>query len=146
MNQMNSVGHPRFWSAILDDIFRIAHVGEFTRLQRTGVPMPAQQPSPNSKLPKALVTGATSGIGRAVALQLAQDGFNVMVHGRDAARGAQTVKEITDKGGQASFVVADFNSPAEIQRLAKDIGEIDVLVNNAGFAAWGPTAELDIAT
>ncbi len=68
------------------------------------------------------------------------------MHGRDAARGAQTVKEITDKGGQASFVVADFNSPADIQRLAKEIGEIDVLVNNAGFAAWGPTAELDIAT
>ena len=53
------------------------------------------------------MTGATSGIGRAVALQLARDGAEVLVHGRDAARGAETVREITDAGGKASFVAAD---------------------------------------
>jgi NAD(P)-dependent dehydrogenase (short-subunit alcohol dehydrogenase family) len=52
----------------------------------------------------ALVTGATSGIGRAVALLLVRDGPEVIVHGRDAARGAETVAEITAAGGKASFV------------------------------------------
>src|ERR1700687_1233951 len=90
---------------------------------------------------KALVTGRTSGIGRAVALKLAVDGFEVLVHGRDAERGAQTVKEIERSGGKARFLAADLGSPAEIRRLAEQAGDIDVLVNNAGFSAWGATAE-----
>jgi NAD(P)-dependent dehydrogenase (short-subunit alcohol dehydrogenase family) len=47
----------------------------------------------------ALVTGATAGLGRAIALQLARDGAEVVVHGRDAARGADTVEVITAAGG-----------------------------------------------
>src|SRR4030088_1549025 len=95
---------------------------------------------------RTLVTGATSGIGRAVAVKLATDGFEVLVHGRDAERGAQTVKEIERSGGKARFLAADLGSPAEIRRLAEQAGDSDVLVNNAGFSAWGPTAELDVAT
>src|SRR5207244_3753575 len=41
---------------------------------------------------------------------------------------------------------ANLDNPADIRRLAKEVGDIDVLVNNAGFSAWGPTAELDVAT
>jgi NAD(P)-dependent dehydrogenase (short-subunit alcohol dehydrogenase family) len=94
---------------------------------------------------RALVTGGTSGIGRAVALQLARDGAEVLVHGRDAARGAQTVQEITTAGGKASFVAADLGDPADVQRLANDVGEIDILINNAGIARFAPTAEFDAA-
>src|SRR6476646_4240660 len=94
---------------------------------------------------RALVTGATSGIGRAVALQLARDGAEVLVHGRDAARGAETVQEVTDAGGKASFVAADLGEAADAQRMASDVGDVDVLINNAGIALFGPTAEFDVA-
>src|SRR5690242_15538049 len=93
---------------------------------------------------RALVTGATSGIGRAVALQLAQNGAEVLVHGRDAFRGAATVKDITTAGGQASFVAADLADAADVQRLAIEVGAIDILINNAGISRFGPTAEFDL--
>jgi NAD(P)-dependent dehydrogenase (short-subunit alcohol dehydrogenase family) len=94
---------------------------------------------------RALVTGATSGIGRAVALQLARDGAEVLVHGRDAARGAATVGEITAAGGKACFVAADLTDAADVQRLARDVGEVDILINNAGISVFAPTAEFDVA-
>jgi NAD(P)-dependent dehydrogenase (short-subunit alcohol dehydrogenase family) len=94
---------------------------------------------------RALVTGATSGIGRAVALQLARDGAEVLVHGRDAARGAQTVKEITHSGGKARFVAADLGYAAEVERLTGDVGDVDILINNAGIALFGATAEFDVS-
>src|ERR1700716_1298346 len=92
---------------------------------------------------RALVTGATSGIGRAVALQLARDGAEVVAHGRNAERGAEKVQEITAAGGQASFVAADLTDVADVQWLASEAGDIDILINNAGISAFGPTAEFD---
>jgi NAD(P)-dependent dehydrogenase (short-subunit alcohol dehydrogenase family) len=94
---------------------------------------------------RALVTGATSGIGRAIALQLARDGAEVLVHGRDAARGAETVAEITSSGGKASFIAADLSDVADVQRLASDAGDVDILVNNAGIAVFRATGEFDVA-
>jgi NAD(P)-dependent dehydrogenase (short-subunit alcohol dehydrogenase family) len=94
---------------------------------------------------RALVTGATSGIGRAVALALARDGAEVLVHGRDAGRGAETVQEIVAAGGKASFVAADLGDPADVERLARDAGDVDILINNAGIALFAPTAEVDVA-
>ncbi len=93
---------------------------------------------------RALVTGATSGIGRAVAMELARDGAEVLVHGRDAARGSETVEEITASGGKARFMAADLTDPADVRRLADEAGDVDVLVNNAGISVWGPTADFDV--
>jgi NAD(P)-dependent dehydrogenase (short-subunit alcohol dehydrogenase family) len=90
----------------------------------------------------ALVTGATSGLGRAIAVRLAADGADVIVHGRDAERGAETVAMITDADGRARFVAADLSDSADITRLAGDAGDIAVLVNNAGFSIFGPTADI----
>ena len=94
----------------------------------------------------AAVTGATSGIGRAAALKLGAEGFSVIVHGRDAARGAAVVADIEAGGSPARFVSADLSDPAEIDGFVEQLGDVDVLVNNAGIAWFGPTADLDVAT
>jgi shikimate 5-dehydrogenase len=94
----------------------------------------------------ALVTGATSGIGKAAAVQLAAQGSTVIVHGRDANRGAAVVAEIENGGGSARFVGAELGDPAEALRLAQEVGDVDILVNNAGFAWFGPSAKLDAKT
>jgi len=107
--------------------------------------MSDQQSEQDIHPPKALVTGATSGLGKAIALRLAQDGAEIIVVGRSAARGAETVAEITAAGGTARFIAADLGDPADIQRLAKEAGDIDVLVNNAGQSLWGPTEDLEVA-
>ena len=93
----------------------------------------------------ALVTGATSGIGQAVALQLAAMGAEIVVHGRSAERGEQTVRAIEQIGGKARFVSADLNRPDEVRRLAAEAGEVDILINNAGIYRFGATADTDDA-
>jgi NAD(P)-dependent dehydrogenase (short-subunit alcohol dehydrogenase family) len=93
-----------------------------------------------------LVTGATSGIGRAVAERLGQDGAELVVHGRDVASGAEVVDTITAAGGKARFVAAELSDPASLDDLLEQAGPVDILVNNAGFAWFGPTADLDVAS
>jgi NAD(P)-dependent dehydrogenase (short-subunit alcohol dehydrogenase family) len=94
----------------------------------------------------ALVTGATSGIGRAAAEELGRHGAELIVHGRDPDRGSAVVDAITAAGGKARFVAADLSDPAQVGYLAEQAGAVDVLVSNAGFSWFGPTAELDVAT
>jgi NAD(P)-dependent dehydrogenase (short-subunit alcohol dehydrogenase family) len=94
----------------------------------------------------ALVTGATSGIGRAVAQELGRRGAEVIVHGRDAGRGAVVVDAIGEAGGRGRFVSADISRTGGAIELAAAAGGVDILVNNAGAAWFGPTEDLDEAT
>jgi NAD(P)-dependent dehydrogenase (short-subunit alcohol dehydrogenase family) len=94
---------------------------------------------------RALVTGATGGIGSAVAVALGRDGARVLVLGRDAERGAQTVAAVEQAGGTATFVAAELSDPARIAGLADEVGGIDILVNNAGFSVWGATPDVKVS-
>ncbi len=88
----------------------------------------------------ALVTGATAGLGRAIALRLAALGAEVVVHGRNAERGAAVVAEIEQAGGKARFAAADLSTATGAQELVREVGDVDILINNAGHSTWGPTA------
>jgi NAD(P)-dependent dehydrogenase (short-subunit alcohol dehydrogenase family) len=107
--------------------------------------MSASSGTTDTGLGRALVTGATSGIGRATAVRLARDGWEVVVHGRNSERGAEVVREIETQGDRASFVAADLKDLAAVRNLIDEIGDVDVLVNNAGTSWFGPTADLDEA-
>src|SRR5918999_5486442 len=85
-----------------------------------------------------LVTGATSGIGRAIALRLARDGAEVVVHGRDAERGKNVVDAISAEGGRARFVAADVGAAAAVTRLAEEAGDVDILVTTPAFPGSAP--------
>jgi 3-oxoacyl-[acyl-carrier protein] reductase len=101
--------------------------------------------APNPAPKHAIVTGASRGIGRAVALRLAGDGFAVVVNyagSRDKA--AEVVKEITGAGGRAIAVQGDVADPASVARLfdeaEKAHGKIGVVVNSAGIMKLAPIA------
>ena len=97
----------------------------------------------------ALVTGATSNIGRAIATAFAAEGAHVIVSGRSRQRGAEVVEEIHAAGGHAKFIAADLDGSAHASRgLAADAtralgGRIDVLVNNPSRTGGAAPATAD---
>jgi 3-oxoacyl-[acyl-carrier protein] reductase len=97
----------------------------------------------NSKI--AIVTGASRGIGAAIARRLGTDGFTVVVNYAGSAQAAESlVREIENAGGRALAVQADVSDPLAVARLfdtaVKEFGEVDVLVNNAGVMMLSPIA------
>lgn len=101
-------------------------------------------------MPKtAIITGASRGIGRAVAKRLARDGFNVVVnYANSAGQADEVVAEIKSNGGQALAVKADISNPAEVEHLfaetLKAFSSIDVVVNNSGIMSLSPIGKGDV--
>ena len=102
-------------------------------------------------MPKtAIVTGASRGIGKAVAKRLARDGFAVVVNYASNAKEADaTVAEIQSAGGQSIAVKADVGNAADVERLFEEtviaFGTIDVVVNNSGIMTLSPIGKADAA-
>lgn len=103
---------------------------------------------------RALVTGSTSGIGRAIAISLAAEGATVLVHGRDAERAKVTAEAIAAAGGVSAIVLGDLADEAGADTVVAAVeasGGVDILVNNAavtgdgeGWLADGPAEWLDL--
>jgi NAD(P)-dependent dehydrogenase (short-subunit alcohol dehydrogenase family) len=92
---------------------------------------------------KVLVTGGTSGIGEAIARAYSEAGADVVITGRDEERGRQVAESATASGGRVRFVRADLERIEDVRRLAEDVGDVDVLVNNAGVFPFGATHEVE---
>ena len=92
---------------------------------------------------RVLVTGGTSGIGEAIARAYAAAGADVVITGRDDRRGREIVDSLTREGARVRFVRADLEQPQDVRELANAVGEVDVLVNNAGVFPSGPTQDVD---
>lgn len=95
----------------------------------------------------AIVTGASRGIGRAIAERLASDGASVVInYARSADEAQEVVKAIEEKGSKAIAVQANISQIADIRRLFQEtvdrFGSLDILVNNAGVANYKPIAEV----
>jgi len=97
----------------------------------------------------AIVTGASTGIGRSIALAFAREGAKVVLAARRREKLEQLAGEISEGGGSASIVLTDVSSEADVIGLFRQTmeahGQVDILVNNAGTAVGKPTDEMTLA-
>ncbi|RAP46466.1 MAG: 3-oxoacyl-ACP reductase [Methanosphaera sp. rholeuAM74] len=96
----------------------------------------------------AIVTGATSGMGRASAKLFAQEGAKVVVTGRNEERAKQVVDDIKEAGNEAIYVIADMSNLDDVQKIfdvtMDTYGTVDILFNNAGMLSMSPLMDLTI--
>lgn len=99
---------------------------------------------------KALITGGSRGIGRAIALELAKEGVELGIIARSENSLESIRKELTELGAKFSTVPADVANETEVQqavrKIESELGSIDILINNAGIRAYGPFLELSTET
>jgi NAD(P)-dependent dehydrogenase (short-subunit alcohol dehydrogenase family) len=100
-----------------------------------GVPMPGKS---------VLITGTSTGIGRAAAEMLAAKGYRVIASMRTPSKGDDLAATARSNGWDLAIVPLDVRDDASVQSALKQAGEIDVLVNNAGFEVWGPIEEMTV--
>ena len=99
----------------------------------------------NTSRPLALVTGASSGIGREFALQLAASGYDLIVLARRESELQRLATELAGRGARAEVVCADLGQPVGVAACIRAVGErpLQLLVNNAGFGLYGLYADTD---
>ena len=92
----------------------------------------------------ALVTGSTDGLGRLIALELAQKGVNVIIHGKNEKKLAEVLKELKsiNENKEHDFVFCDLNHPETVKEAFSHIKDLDILINNAGLWAEGNTIDI----
>lgn len=104
----------------------------------------------NADSKTVLVTGSTDGVGRVLALRLADQGARVLIHGRDHERGDQVVEGIRNTCGRSAvFLPADFSALSEVRRLADAVRQecdcLDILINNAGIGSGGSAGKRELS-
>lgn len=99
---------------------------------------------------KAIITGGSRGLGKATAMAFANEGIDVAITGRNEERLKETVAELTQLGVKATYAVFDVGNYAEVKKgiaaLIQTLGGVDILINNAGIAAFGTLNDMDVST
>ncbi|WP_298364890.1 3-ketoacyl-ACP reductase [uncultured Lutibacter sp.] len=98
---------------------------------------------------KAIITGGSRGLGRATALAFAKEGIDVAITGRNEEKLKETTEEIKALGVNAVYEVFDVGNYEEvktgIKNIISNLGGVDILINNAGIAAFGPFGEMEVS-